>query len=157
DAANASTALTTGPMREDAMAGSESTANRPTFASLLESAVREPGTMHQAYRAFHGFSLGNQLLAALQCAERGITLGPLATYDGWKAKGRYVRKGQRAISLWRPITVKQEPAQEGDEPTLVTRFVLRPFWFTLAQTDGKDVELVPVAEWDKARALSALQ
>ena len=36
---------------------------RPVFAELLQKAVTEPGTISQAYRQFHSFSLGNQLLA----------------------------------------------------------------------------------------------
>ena len=42
--------------------------DRPTFAALLERAVSEPGKIAEAYSAFHGYSLGNQLLAAFQCA-----------------------------------------------------------------------------------------
>ena len=33
------------------------------FATLLQSAVNEPGTLSQAYQQFHSYSLGNQLLA----------------------------------------------------------------------------------------------
>ena len=38
------------------------------FADLLASAVHEPGTLSSAYRQFHHYSLGNQLLAMFQCA-----------------------------------------------------------------------------------------
>jgi len=34
-----------------------------TFAQLLEHAVTEPGILSNAYRQFHGYSIGNQLLA----------------------------------------------------------------------------------------------
>ncbi len=57
--------------------------SRPTpqgFAALLQSVVHEPGTLSQAYRQFHTYSLGNQLLAMFQCAEREIQPGPMATY-----------------------------------------------------------------------------
>src|SRR5262249_62262701 len=60
--------------------------DRPTFASLLEAAVSQPGTIARAYSAFHSFSLGNQLLAAMQCAERGLPLAPLASFQPWKHK-----------------------------------------------------------------------
>ena len=49
-----------------------STQHRPTFAALLESAVTQPGSIARAYTAFHGFSLGNQLLAALLRGEQLI-------------------------------------------------------------------------------------
>jgi hypothetical protein len=52
----------------------EQPTNRPTFASLLASALNEPGTLASAYCAFHGYSLGNQMLAAIQCHERSIPL-----------------------------------------------------------------------------------
>ena len=77
------------------------------FADLLHKAVTEPGIVSAAYRAFYGYSIGNQLLALMQCAGRGITPGPIATFMGWKDKGRYVRKGERAIVLCMPITAKR--------------------------------------------------
>ena len=73
------------------------------FAALLQSAVHEPGTLSQAYRQFHNYSLGNQLLALSQCHDRGIPPGPLNTFPGWKALGRHVRKGEKALTLCMPI------------------------------------------------------
>jgi hypothetical protein len=54
------------------------TANRtaPQFAELLNRALCEPGVVSRAYTAFHGYSIGNQILALVQCAERGIPAGP---------------------------------------------------------------------------------
>jgi hypothetical protein len=89
-------------------------------------------------------------------ASAGCRSGPLATYDGWKAKGRHVRRGERALSLWRPIAVKRT-VEDDDEPQMVTRFILKPFWFTLAQTDGPAVDAAPLPDWDRGRALRALQ
>jgi hypothetical protein len=40
------------------------------FAELLSRAVNEPRIISTAYTAFHGYSLGNQILALVQCAER---------------------------------------------------------------------------------------
>jgi hypothetical protein len=146
---------------EETPTGSE----RRTFATMLRAAVTEPGLISRAYTAFHGFSLGNQILAAMQCAERSIPVGPLATFAGWKAKGRHVKRGEKALSLWRPITVKRrDDEHDNDEAaSLVTRFVMRPFWFTLAQTDvsadapRQAVEPMVSPVWDRARALATLQ
>ena len=66
-----------------------------SFADLLASAVTEPGVLSAAYRQFHNYSIGNQLLAWAQCQTRGIQPGPIATFVGWKEKGRHVRKGER--------------------------------------------------------------
>ena len=49
-----------------------------SWAALLNEAVSKPGYIHEAYRWFHNYSVGNQLLALSQCFERGIRPGPLA-------------------------------------------------------------------------------
>jgi antirestriction protein ArdC len=129
------------------------------FASLLESAVNEPGTIHSAYTAFHGYSLGNQLLALSQCSERGIIPGPLATYPKWLELGRHVRYGERALVLCMPVTVRAKKAatDSGDDaPECFTRFVHRPNWFTLVQTDGAELVSVPIPSWDSGHALAML-
>ena len=82
------------------------------FADLLAQAVTEPGIVSQAYSAFHHYSIGNQLLAWSQCLEREIPPGPMATYPRWKELGRYVRKGEKAITLCQPVTVTRKPADD---------------------------------------------
>jgi antirestriction protein ArdC len=134
------------------------TANAHAFADLLQKAVTEPGIISAAYRQFHQYSLGNQLLAWSQCIERGITPGPIATYQRWRELGRQVRKGERAITLCRPVTVKRTTtADDGsEEPTAATWFVYKPYWFVLAQTDGQPLPELPIPTWDKDRALERL-
>lgn len=132
-----------------------------SFIELIDRAVREPGIISQAYSAFHGYSLGNQILAFVQCEARGITPGPIATFKGWKDKGRYVRKGERALVLCMPVTCKrqQEASESPDEDARAeafTRFVFRPNWFVLAQTEGNAVEPFSIPAWDASRALDAL-
>lgn len=137
-----------------------------SFADLLASALDEPGLISHAYTAFHGYSIGNQLLAWVQCLERGIAPGPIATFVGWKERGRYVRKGQRAIVLCVPITCKRRPSEANhdvDSPAeaeeagrTFTRFVYKPHWFVLTQTDGADVDSTPIPGWNQIRALKAL-
>ena len=56
-----------------------STFSPPQFGDLLARALTEPGIISTAYSAFHGYSVGNQILALVQCAERGIPTGPIAT------------------------------------------------------------------------------
>jgi antirestriction protein ArdC len=129
-----------------------------TFATLLQQAVTEPGIVSAAYSTFHNYSIGNQLLAWAQCMERGIQPGPLATFPKWKELGRYVRKGEKALTLCQPVTVKHTTqADDGTEETdAFTRFVYRPHWFVLAQTEGQDVEPLAIPDWDQARALETL-
>ena len=123
------------------------------FADLLQSAVNDPGVVSSAYRQFHTYSIGNQLLAWSQCIERGIAPGPLATFQRWKELGRYVRKGEKAITLCRPVTVRRtKQADDGaDETTAATWFVYKPYWFVVAQTEGQQLPPAPIPAWDRIR------
>ena len=125
------------------------------FADLLERAVNEPGIVSAAYNQFHDYSLGNQLLALGQCLARDLQPGPIATFPKWKELGRNVRKGEKAITLCQPVTVKR-PADADDQSGVFTRFIHKPHWFVLAQTDGGEIEPLLVPTWDAARALSVL-
>lgn len=129
-----------------------------TFADLLISAVNEPGIISTAYTAFHNYSLGNQLLALGQCIERGIRPGPLATFARWKELGRFVRRGQKALTLCRPVTVNRTTTTDDgtEEPTRAVWFVYKASWFTLAQTDGEPLKTQPWSSWDAQRALAGL-
>src|ERR1700704_2024343 len=130
-----------------------------SFEELLRSAVTEPGIISGAYRAFHNYSFGDQLLAWTQCAQRSIQPGPLGTFPRWKSLGRYVRKGEKAITLCMPVTIKKkgnEPGDVTDKPEVFTRFVFRPSWFVLAQTEGQDLPATPIPTWDRSQALAAL-
>lgn len=133
----------------------------PAFTDLLAAALTEPGQVHSAYTAFHDYSIGNQLLAMLECAARGIPPGPIATFQRWKERGRYVRKGEKAITLCMPVTCKRRPGATDDPPTdddpqTFTRFIHRPRWFVLAQTDGEPFTAPDLPEWSRARALETL-
>ena len=76
----------------------------PSFADLLQSAVTEPGIISAAYSQFHTYSMGNQLLAWVQCLQREIPPGPIATFPRWKELGRHVKKGEKALMLCMPVT-----------------------------------------------------
>ena len=130
-----------------------------SFAELLGSAVTDPGTLSAAYRHFHTYSLGNQLLAWSQCLARGLQPGPMATYPRWRELGRQVRKGEKAITLCQPVTIKRKLADgdaEHDDAEVYTRFVYRNGWFVLAQTDGADIAPASIPAWDASRALATL-
>jgi len=130
------------------------------FADLLARAVSEPGVISEAYRQFHHYSIGNQLLAWSQCLERGIPPGPMATFPRWKELGRYVRKGEKAITLCQPVTVKRpadaDSTGDTNEPDIIVRFVYKPRWFVLAQTEGAEIPPAPIPTWDTTRAMAAL-
>jgi hypothetical protein len=134
----------------------------PTFARLLTEALDKPGSIMQAYSAFHNYSLGNQLLALFQCQLRGLQAGPINTFPGWKNLGRVVRKGEKALMLCMPITVKRRdsPNTDGGEiesdECFTTGFMYRSRWFVLSQTEGQDMELPSLPAWDAQQALRNL-
>ena len=131
--------------------------NTPTvnFTELLDAAISDPGQIHKAYFAFHGYSLGNRILAYVQCKDRQIPIGPIASFNRWKELGRHVVKGAKAIQLCMPVTGKREDTDTGEVQTY-QRFVYRRNWFVLAQTDGAAYELPTIPTWNQDRALAAL-
>jgi hypothetical protein len=129
--------------------------DKPNFTTLLAEAVNKPGSIMQAYSAFHDYSLGNQLLALFECHRRGIQAGPINTFPRWKALGRFVKKGEKAITLCQPVTVKRKEVVEGESEAF-TLFIYKPKWFVLAQTEGADLEPATIPAWDADKALAAL-
>ena len=134
----------------------------PRWSDLLHRAVTEPGVVSKAFSRFHQYSLGNQLLAFLQCEKRAIEPGPIATYPKWKECGRYVRKGEKALTLCMPITVKRTETVEKDghqteQEAHATWFVFKNHWFVLSQTEGREYQPDPIPGWDQTKALEGLQ
>lgn len=125
------------------------------WAELLKEAVDKPGMMLSAYSNFHNYSFGNCLLALSQILGRGLEPGPIAPYKKWQELGRQVRRGEKALTLCMPITVKNKNA-EGDDDKFKTIFVYKNRWFAMAQTDGDDVTFPALEDWEKAKALEAL-
>lgn len=133
----------------------------PRWAEILRKAVTEPGVISTAFTRFHSYSVRNQLLALFQCRERAIEPGPLATYARWKDVGRYVRKGEKALTLCMPVRCNV-PAKDGDdqegerEDATYTCFVYCPHWFVLSQTEGREYVPEALPGWDATKALASL-
>src|SRR2546427_3238569 len=146
------------------MAATQPTKDREEiqFRQLLEEAVTKPGTLMRAYCLFWNYSLGNQILALIQANRRAIPLGPIASFNRWKDLGRYVKRGEKAIELCMPITMKRTVKEQGpdgnDVETEVAfkRFVFKRNWFLLAQTAGAEYQPPAIPAWDRARALQTL-
>jgi len=88
----------------------------PQWSQMLQEAVAKPGLLLKAYNAFHGYSIGNQLMALVQCHMRGIEPGPIATFPAWIEKGRHVRKGERALMLCMPLSFRNKDRKSESEP-----------------------------------------
>src|SRR6185369_15976257 len=87
----------------------------PKWSALLIEAVTKPGLIMKAYRAFHAYSTGNQILALVQCQMRGLQPGPINTFPKWKDLGRFVKRGERALTLCMPITCKRREEDSDEE------------------------------------------
>ena len=136
----------------------------PKWSALLVEAVNKPGMIMEAYSAFHNYSIGNQILALVQCQLRGLEPGPINTFPGWQALGRTVKRGERALILCMPITrtVRDEQGSSGDESEgengerRFTSFMHKARWFAISQTIGDEFTPPRLPEWEAERALAAL-
>jgi antirestriction protein ArdC len=124
-------------------------------------AVNKPGTIMKAYNAFWNYSVGNQILALIQCQSRGIQPGPINTFPKWQTLGRIVKRGEKALTLCMPLTRKSrndESAQNNEqkEEQVFTTFVHKARWFVVSQTFGNELGPITIPEWDAERALKTL-
>ena len=141
---------------------SKSTGPPATWSAILADAVSKPGVISEAYSRFWNYSVGNQLLVLFECLRRGISPGPINTYIGWQKLGRQVKRGEKALTLCMPVTVRarvgtngSDDSGEGDRETF-TRFIYRAHWFVLAQTEGEPFTPEELPGWDEGRALATL-
>ena len=145
--------------------------NKLDWNALFEQALTQPGVMSKAYSVFYEYSLGNAFLAASQLIDRKLPISPIASFNKWKELGRMVKKGEKAIALVMPVTVKSKSKDEGEDGGVNTEsgsntqakssgrtiFILKNNWFALCQTDGAEhAHEVVIPKWDKARALASL-
>lgn len=136
---------------------------------LIKEALEQPGKRLGAYRAFHRFSLNNQMLAAYQLATMGLAPTPIKTFNQWKEYGRSVKKGEKAIGLLMPmiINIKSIDEETGEEKITGTRkiFVEKNYWFALSQTKeyGQDKKKTlkkleeDAPEWSYKKVLKAFK
>ena len=131
------------------------------WPAILIDAVEKPGLISRAYHLFWRYSTGNQLLALFECASRHMEPGPIHTFSGWIRLGRHVKRGERAITLCMPVTITRKPDSKAeptkDPPATFTKFLYRPHWFVLSQTEGQEFVPPELPEWQELRALESLR
>jgi antirestriction protein ArdC len=115
----------------------------------------------KAYSAFWNYSVGNQILALIQCQLRGIQPGPINTFPKWQTLGRAVKRGEKALTLCMPLTRKRrnDESRDSDAPSedqTYTTFVHKARWFVVSQTIGNELGPITIPEWDAERALQTL-
>jgi hypothetical protein len=115
----------------------------------------------KAYSAFWSYSVGNQILALVQCQLRGIQPGPVNTFPKWQTLARVVKRGEKALTLCMPLTRKRrnDESADSDEPReeqTFTTFVHKARWFVVSQTLGNELGPITIPRWDAEQALKAL-
>jgi antirestriction protein ArdC len=110
----------------------------------VERAVRELLTSDgwrrwaESRATFHNYSMGNCMLIASQAPDATQVAG----FRAWQSLGRQVRKGERAIAIMAPMSVKEKDAS-GDETGERMTFFRSVSVFDIAQTDGESLPEVP--------------
>jgi antirestriction protein ArdC len=80
---------------------------------------------------FRQYSFNNTMLILIQCP----TATHVASYRKWLEMGRQVRKGEKGLSIFAPMTRKRKDEETGKEKTYVAGFRLVSV-FDVSQTEG---------------------
>jgi antirestriction protein ArdC len=100
-----------------------------------------------AMAQFHNYSWNNQLLISMQCT----TATRVAGFHTWRKMNRFVRKGEKGITILAPCIYKpkrrEQREEEGIEEQSHTARTLRGFRaatvFDIAATDGEPLRDLP--------------
>ncbi|MBE3573714.1 MAG: hypothetical protein IMW95_12350 [Moorella humiferrea] len=98
---------------------------------------------------FHRYSFANTVMIFSQCPHATMVAG----YNRWKELGRYVKKGEKAIKIFAPLTFKEKDPETGEETgeTIVKGFKVVNV-FDVSQTDGKPLPTLAEAEYGDTAA-----
>jgi antirestriction protein ArdC len=95
---------------------------------------------------FHAYSANNiaLILAQRPDATKVMGYGNKAGTTGWKSMGRYVREGEKGITIIRPMhTVIRDEADETAEPMKILKGFTTATVFDVSQTEGKPLPHEP--------------
>jgi len=125
--------------------GTAGQAEKQEMEAALRSMLSEEGWRHlldlRASPA-HRYSLGNIAWLCAQAEQRGMSLSQVRGYRAWESLGRQVRRGEKALRVLAPITVKVEPKPDTEAQAADTEPKVRVVgWravavFDIGQTDG---------------------
>src|SRR5439155_14162610 len=87
---------------------------------------------------FHRYSVGNQLMILSQRPDATRVAG----FQTWKSLGRQVRKGEKGLAIFAPMSVRKVDDETGEEKRSLFFKVVHVF--DIAQTDG---EALPALAW----------
>jgi antirestriction protein ArdC len=111
-------------------------ADRDRLREATEALLSSEGWRRwvRARSTFHVYSLSNTMLLSHQCHARGIEPTHVAGFRAWIGLGRCVRKGETALRIFAPMTVKE---RDGHGAETGERMVLfkTAFVFDVSQTE----------------------
>ena len=89
-----------------------------SFADLLDPLSPNPASSPAPTASSTTTASAINCSRGRSASHAGIQPGPMATFPRWKELGRHVRKGEKAITLCQPVTVKRTHAADDgtDEP-----------------------------------------
>jgi hypothetical protein len=87
---------------------------------------------------FHNYSASNSALLSWQCHQRGIVPTRIAGFHTWLKLGRCVRKGEVALRILAPVSVKERDRRSGEETDERRVFFKTAFVFDVSQTEIRD-------------------
>lgn len=129
----------------------ERTGTQVDWSALMEVALTAESSIGAQYSRFYNYSILNMLYLVSQ----GCPIEPIANYQRWNDFGRHVKRGSKAYSIIRPITVKREDEATGEEKQFL-RFKDVRCIFPYSMTEGDDLPPAEPQEWSAERALAAL-
>lgn len=103
----------------------------------------------QRMSRFHSYSALNRVFLMEQWEDRQMNDPTLpnmthpASFTAWKSVDRAVRKGEKGLAVFIPLTVprkEDEPAPEGDDKRILIGFGVSRRVFDVSQTDGEPFE-----------------
>lgn len=129
------------------------------WVELMEKALTVPGSLGNQFNRFYNYSFFNMIWLMVQGVNE-----PVATYRRWGTLGRQVRKGSKGKTVLHPVIVtKRDPEtkkpildKNGKQQRIVIGFQARPTVFALSDTDGPDLELPEIPDWDLELAMKTL-
>ena len=111
---------------------------------FIPKLVVSPDEIDQYLSGFEGFyqySLLNQCIAAYEYyATTGRQAEMFATFSRWKAHGRFIKRGEKAVHMIRPVQYTVEVLNQDGEIEEEEKLTFKPFCvFDIQSTGGKSL------------------
>lgn len=135
-----------------------------TAEMLVRDVITNPFKIDSCYSLFYNYSILNSLALSFQIRKRGMEVGPCASFKKWSEMGARIKKGEKALYVCVPLTIKDKYRKtkkvvdgvEKEVPLEFTFFSWKPCVFTWKQTEGIDSPKMEGLSWDYKKALDKL-